>query len=574
MKIICTFFLLLALPVCLGAQSVAWMNAYHMGIATDVDVHADGRTIAAVNSSMDALTNVVDGTTAFGASVTTNACWLLAFNADGSADWSIAFPFALSTMRLNDIEFAPDGSVYVCGAASANADFDPSDAVVSLSSSGVGFLAKYSATGQFMWAIPMADYDPFSSNYLRVDSQANVYMTGYFTGSYDFNPGSGQSVLTAGANHSNTYVCKFNASGELQWAKAIVSGNHVYPTALALNGNNQLLVGGVYSPTTTGQSALDLDPGSGQFPVQGDELTPGSTAFFSLLDGEGAFVAGYGVEEVSLVVPNAITATADNGFAIIGNYTRNFDANFAAETNTVNVIGPQNFSDIFILKVSENLSFQWVKSIGSSNGNHAGSCIRELPGGDLMASGYSNSGNLDIDPGTDEFVIEGGLSLGATGFLLRLDATGLFVWGEQASNGGLCYVYSLAAHSNGDLAICVSAPAQVTFSPHLNYTQPMQDPTLNNVFLIGKIQFGLPSGIAQFDEPAPALYPQPAIDHIFFTGRIDAGIPYSIVNTTGQTVAGGIVYSNELSIETLPAGYYLILLDQRHVIPFVKGGAY
>jgi hypothetical protein len=61
------------------------------------------------------------------------------------------------------------------------------------------------------------DYDNVNS--LEVDSSGNVYTTGIFSGTADFDPGTGVSNLTS-AGGDDVFISKLNSDGSLAWAKS------------------------------------------------------------------------------------------------------------------------------------------------------------------------------------------------------------------------------------------------------------------------------------------------------------------------------------------------------------------
>jgi len=572
MKATSLLILILVLPFYLHAQSIAWMNAYHTGTVRDMDAHPDGRTVTAINNAQDVVYNAEDGQPILGATFTTNMSWIFSMDSNGVIEWTIPFYFPLYSFDLGDVELAADGSLYVCGATTAETDLDPGTGVFNLTTAASGFLAKYSAVGEFLWAIPVGDFDAYSANYISIDNDGNILMTGYFSGSFDFDPGSAQSVLSAIGGNNNTYIAKYAPTGELLWAKAIRSSNDVYASAIAVNDLGNLMVGGTFSVISFNQAPLDLDPGSGQFNVLGYADGSGS-AFFVMLNADGEFLNGYGIEENTIVTPVSISATQDNGFVVLGEYSRDFDADFSAATVTVPSVGPMNYMDIFILKLNQNFGFEWVNRMGNGIGNHGGYCIRESPQGELLASGFSGGGAIDIDPGSAVFNVEGGSINTTTSFLLRMEADGSFLWGEQLSDSAICTLKALDFLSNGDVIVALNAGQEVTFSPHINYSQTLYDPAAfyTYIFMIGKIGYGVPTTFGSLNHESLVLFPQPASNQLTIEGNFKTPGAYHIVDVHGKLVLADELRGSLIHIETLTPGYYVLVLeDSAARIPFVK----
>jgi len=69
------------------------------------------------------------------------------------------------------------------------------------------------------WAKSIGGTNDQSGTSIAVDDSGNVYTTGFFRGTVDFDPGAGVHNLTAG--WYVTFVSKLDASGNFIWAKAI-----------------------------------------------------------------------------------------------------------------------------------------------------------------------------------------------------------------------------------------------------------------------------------------------------------------------------------------------------------------
>lgn len=136
-----------------------------------------------------------------------------------------------SGSAVMDLAFAPDGDLLITGTFwGTSVDFDPgpgNSATVGSSGSGYekAFLARYSATREFRWALPFGNSGARSRGFsLLMDATGASYMIGMYdtpnSGAiFDLDPGPGENVMPDDLSSSN-FVVKFNAQGEHQWGYA------------------------------------------------------------------------------------------------------------------------------------------------------------------------------------------------------------------------------------------------------------------------------------------------------------------------------------------------------------------
>ena len=91
------------------------------------------------------------------------------------------------------------GNVYTTGEFWGTVDFDPDSGTYNLTSNGAydAFVQKLDSLGHLVWVkyIGGTDYDEGCS--LDIDKNGNVFITGYFRDTVDFDPGSGVYNLTS-----------------------------------------------------------------------------------------------------------------------------------------------------------------------------------------------------------------------------------------------------------------------------------------------------------------------------------------------------------------------------------------
>ena len=95
-----------------------------------------------------------------------------------------------------------DGNIYTTGYFSTTVDFDPGPGVFNLTSVNAEdiFLTKYDSTGKLVWAKSMGDFRYQAGYAITLDSAKNIFITGIFFGSLDFDPGPGVTTLSSVGN--------------------------------------------------------------------------------------------------------------------------------------------------------------------------------------------------------------------------------------------------------------------------------------------------------------------------------------------------------------------------------------
>jgi hypothetical protein len=141
-------------------------------------------------------------------------------------------------------------------------DFDPSqgnNTNISATYSNNFFLAKYNSSGNFQWVktISRTQETNLNSRYIEsisLDKKGNVYMSGSFYGSLDFDPGAATQILSSPAPDKRAFfISKYSSDGNYQWTKTIESNSFSNSNLVFDKENNFYIVGSVSGTT-------DFDP--------------------------------------------------------------------------------------------------------------------------------------------------------------------------------------------------------------------------------------------------------------------------------------------------------------------------
>ncbi len=175
------------------------------------------------------------------------------------------------------------GNVYTAGMFYGTVDFDPGAGTENHTPVGGtdAYLLKLDSSGDYAWVAVFGNSQTDTAQGVAVDSSGNVYVTGSFEGTVDFDPGSGTDNHTS-TGSKDVFVLKLDSSGDLVWAKSFGgSANNDQGFSIAVDSSGNVYVAGEFHAT------VDFDPGEGTA-----ELTPvdGTNGYALKLDSSGAYV--------------------------------------------------------------------------------------------------------------------------------------------------------------------------------------------------------------------------------------------------------------------------------------------
>jgi hypothetical protein len=338
------------------------------------------------------------------------------------------------------------GNVITIGQFKNTIDFDPGAGVFTLTSVNNPntannqndiFISKVDANGNFVWAKQLAGIDLKDATSVGVDAAGNVYTTGFFYGTVDFDPGVGVSNLTS-KGYNDIFISKLDASGNFVWAKQMGSlyGDSGY--AITVDSAGNVFTTGSFSDT------CDFDPNAGV----SNMTALVENIFISKLDTNGNYVWAKSMGGIAYNRGKAITLDASGNVYVGGTFggTTDFDPN-AGVANLTSVGSFGGNEDMFVLKLDLNGSYVWAIQFG-------GTGVKFLKGMAVDASGNvftagMFSGTVDFNPSAAVGNLNGP-TFGDDGFISKLDASGNFVWVKQLE-GNIRDVASLALDTSGNV---------------------------------------------------------------------------------------------------------------------------
>jgi hypothetical protein len=394
------------------------------GVAVDAfgSMYVSGTFSGTVDFDLD---NTIAGDTKASVSGGQDA-FLAKYNSSGRLQFVKAISGSGNSDVGNAVFVDGSGNAYVAGQFQGTVDFDADNTITgdtktSVSSSLDAFMVKYNDAGrlQFVKAFGSAGNDIGYS--AAVDGSGNVYVSGYFSGTVDFdldNTVTGDTKTSAGSSTIDAFLAKYNSSGTLQFVKTFGAANSDAITGVATDGSGNAYVTGQF------QGTVDFDADN---TIAGDTKTANSggiNAFLAKYNSSGTlqFVKAFG-SSTGTSHGNDVAIDAFGNVYVTGYFagTVDFDIEntISGDTRLANGTG----TDAFLAKYNSASTLQFVKAFGASNSDL---------GNDVAVDGSANiyvtgqfRGTVDFDPdnGTST-AADTKTSSGPDGFLVKYRISG------------------------------------------------------------------------------------------------------------------------------------------------------
>lgn len=342
------------------------------------------------------------------------------------------------------------GNIYITGIFRGTADFDPGPGTSELTSNGDQdiFIQKLNASGELIWVKSIGGDDIDEGKGITTDDAGNIYVTGSFSTTVDFDPNVGVTSLTS-FGQRDIFVQKLSADGELIWVKQM-GGNFLDGgDAIRLDDAGNIFVLGFFSGTA------DFLPGAGTHELMSNGNTDIAITKF---DADGAHVWSRSVGGGNYDGGLGIDIDADGNCYVTGYFSWSVDFDPGAGTTTIISNGG---NDLFVLKLDSDGDYVWAYGAGGTE-NEAGQGIVVDGSGDIVLTGYYE-GTVDFDPGA------GTTSLTAVGntdsFVQKVDADGNLIWVQNIGGESWEYTYGIAADASNNIYTTGAFSGTTDFDP-------------------------------------------------------------------------------------------------------------
>jgi hypothetical protein len=307
------------------------------------------------------------------------------------------------------------GNVITTGFFNGSPDFDPGSTNFLLTSSASTsdiFISKLNMNGEFVWAKKFGVTGLDEGHDVALDAAGNIYATGEYNGTVDFDPGPGTADLISVGVY-DMYVVKLDPTGAYQWARSIGGDGYDVGKSIALDATGNVYTTGLF------QDACDFDPGAGVFKLTADGGGLEEDIFVSKLNPSGNFLWAKRMGKDLADRGASIAVDAGGNSYTTGIFTGAVDFDPGTGTDVITSYGS---SDAFICKLDASGNYAWAKHVGGP-GDDDGLAIAVDGSDNVVVTGEYKGGATDFDPGTGTVNLN---NLGDyDGFVLKLGKFGV-----------------------------------------------------------------------------------------------------------------------------------------------------
>lgn len=421
MKKILTFFYLLTFYCILYSQSYNYGWAKNIGNNTkeiipysmtyfNNNIYVTGRISGSV-FDMDpgiGVTNIGDFSTF------DDYEFIAKYNSNGALKWAKAIN---STGFISIVKMVQNnnGSIYLIGSFADSIDFDP-DTTKYMVYSNIrdNFLLKLDSNGVFQW-VKTYKNDYMNMHDINIDHADNIYINGYFYDQLDLDLNA--TIYNLSGPGNNVFMSKYNASGDLIWAKSSNnSGNTCITQNIKFDKNNNQYYTGYFN----GSLDINLTSGVEMINSSGD-----FDMFLACYDSAGNYkwVKKFGGEQYD--VPTKLEIDHEGNMLLAGEYySDSIDldpstANFNLYADTIHV-------QSFLLKMDSQANFTWAYNIAPGLFDMKCDTSNNI----LIAGNFFTM--VDFDPDTNYSYLNPSLN---NSYLYKLNKNGIFQFTKNIGSG-------------------------------------------------------------------------------------------------------------------------------------------
>lgn len=362
--------------------------------------------------------------------------YITRINSDGTYGWTKNIGSeSVYNPSVNSIAIDSTDNIFITGNFSDTMDFDSSASVDSHTPVGSAdiYLTKIASDGTYGWTKTMGGTMGGTANSVAIDNEDNIYLSGAFSGSKDFDPSAGIDNHTS-IEWLDIFLTKINYDGSYGWTKTMGGTDNDIAYSVSIDSTDNIYLAGYFA------GGADFDPSAG---VDNHTSAGGIDAFLIKINSDGTYgwaktMGGVSSEEAESVMTDSI-----GNVYVTGNFSGTTDFDPSASVDNYTTVGSNDF---YLTKINADGTYGWTKTMGDS-------------GNDVARSGYADS--------ADNVYIVGRMSNSGI-FLTRINSDGTYGWTKNMGGGSGGEPQSVAMDRTGNIYVAGHFSGSSDFDPSVD----------------------------------------------------------------------------------------------------------
>ena len=309
--------------------------------------------------------------------------YLVKFDSNGNYIWARTWGGPEDDSAHN-IDFDNEGNVYIAGQFRNITDFDPGSLTDNHQSNGDcdSFINKFDSSGNHVWAVTWGGTGSDSCNGFVIDYSNNIYASGWFSNSVDFDPGPDPAIRISNGMH-DAFLTRFSTNGIFVWNRTWGGTDNDESHCMAIDRDSNVIAGSYFRNTVNfNPSGSDVHSSNG-----------GYDAAFSKFDTNGNFLFARTFGGSSDDQTFQVSSDQSGNIYISGFIRGIVDLNPGLGSD----MHMANNMDAFLSMFTSSGGFIWGRSWGGSGDDFASGLPKDCTNIIYVSGRYTDT--TDFDPG-------------------------------------------------------------------------------------------------------------------------------------------------------------------------------
>ncbi|MCG8574714.1 MAG: SBBP repeat-containing protein [Flavobacteriales bacterium] len=378
---------------------------------------------------------------------------------------------------------------------------------------------KYDSDGTLLWSYETEGMGSPAGKAMVLDSDDNVYITGNFLDTVDFNADVAEEEVLIADVFSDGFILKLTEDGSFDWVQQIIGDQDVSPSGIDLSDDGDIYLTGYFNGT------VDLNPGSETASYTAASLTD---VYVLRLNSSGDFEWASVMAGASSTQTEGIAVDTEGNSYITGHFNGEIDFDPSEDEELMTPFGED---DIFVQKLDVDGNLVWVHQFGGVSFDLPKDLILDENENILVTGNFT--GIADFDPTEEEYLLYVDDELSSTSFVFKITSDGLLKWAVnfESNSGGFNTGASLDVDDENNIYITGGYWWNIDMDPGISEAV-VNAADLYDIYLV-KLNLNT-SGLEVHESVTMNLYPNPSRGEFYLD--VPEGSNVQILSIDGKLI--------------------------------------